>query len=185
MAGSPAVAEIVCGLPEWRRTSPGASAAHVAARNGPPDGAGPGHVCVNASTPWNGFSPHSLDVVVHPRVDARVLLRLLVGLALPALVAEVGEEQGDRRVRVLRPGPVVVAHGLVHREEVVGEAVRDQERRRRPGMVDVVGGVVGRHLLEQLRGERVALVRLAGVDPRLPRRQVGVRIGAGGAQKFS
>ena len=74
---------------------------------------------------------------------------------------------------------VVEADRLVGREQVVGPAVRDQQRRGRRRVVDVVRGVVLGDLVDDVLRQRVLVVGLAGVDRRVPGRQVGVGVGAG------
>jgi hypothetical protein len=66
-------------------------------------------------------------------------------------VAVVHEVERDRVARELGARPVVVADRFVGREEVVVPAALDQQRRRRLGVIYVVGGVIGRDLLEDRR----------------------------------
>lgn len=87
----------------------------------------------------------------------------------------VAEQQRDRGARVVRLGAVVEADRLVSREQVVGPAVRDQQWRRRHRVVDVVARVVLGDRRDDVGGERVGVVGLAGVDQREPGVQVGVR----------
>ena len=106
---------------------------------------------------------------------------LVARLVLRAHVAEVAVEQRDRIRRVHRVLEVVVADRLVDREQVVGEAVGDQQRRRGfPGeTVGAVEQVVRRVVLGDLGRDRlvlgVAVIGLAGIEGGVPRRQVGLR----------
>src|SRR5215208_1359655 len=77
-----------------------------------------------------GLGPGAEEVVVEERVLGRLQLGDVGFLVLAAHVTVVEEEERDVRVRVLAVGPVVEADRLVGREEVVGPAVGDQERRR-------------------------------------------------------
>ena len=96
----------------------------------------------------------------------------------------VGEDDADRRLRVLRLRQVVEAKGLARGHDVVGPAVVDDERRGRLALglrqaaLQVVGGAVGLELPEDLVDQRL-VVGLAAVDLRLPVGDVGLRVGAG------
>ena len=93
-------------------------------------------------------------------------------------MTDVGEEQADGRVRVLALGPVVVAKCLAEREEIIGQALGDDHRRRLDAVIDVVRGVMGGHLLPHHVGD-IDIERLAGVHHDLPAVDVPERIEVG------
>ena len=97
-------------------------------------------------------------------------------LVLAALMAVIEEEEGDVGAPILGARAVVEADRLVGGEDVVGPAVRDQERRRGDRVVDVVRGMVRRDLVDDVIDDRV-VIRLARVDPGEPRLEVGVGVG--------
>ena len=112
----------------------------------------------------------ALGVVVQEGLDPSGEQRLVGRLVLPAHVTAVPVEQGDRIGWIERSLQVVVAQRLVDREQVVGEAVGDQQRRGRL-LGDAVGAVeqvVGRVVLRDLGDDRlvlgIAVVGLAGVE---------------------
>src|SRR5690348_2516930 len=84
----------------------------------------------------------ALEEVVEELLLTRLQHRDVGRLVLTALVPVVEELEPDERLRVERPRAVVVAQRLVDREQVVGPAVRDQERRGLVRGVDVVRRVV-------------------------------------------